>query len=133
MTEKHEQIIRDYIEAYNNFDAESMAINMTDDIKFENRNGEEITMELSSKKDFILQAKEAAIIFCERHQTIKNITYNANQAEVEISYRGIIASDVMNTLKQGEAIELAGKSIFTFNEDNKITSLTDCSYTHDDI
>lgn len=133
MAEKYEQVIKDYIEAYNNFDAEGMAKNMTDDIQFENRNGEEITMELSSKEDFILQAKEAAIIFCERHQAIINITYNDNQAEVEISYRGTIASDIMNTLKKGDTIELVGKSIFTFNKEGKIISLHDCSFNNDDI
>ncbi len=127
MKNNYEKIIRDYITAYNNFDVNGMTKDMADNIEFINVTSEEITLELNTKEDFILQAEEATHIFKEREQTILNIYIEGNTAEVELNYRGVIGKDVMESLKTDDIIEVKGKSFFTFNEAGKISSLKDIS------
>jgi hypothetical protein len=49
-----------------------------------------------------------------------------NEAQVQISYRGIIAQDLPNGWKAGDKLEMAGQSVFRF-QDGKISSITDIS------
>jgi hypothetical protein len=125
MTDR-EKIIKNYIEAYNQFDIDKMVADFDDDIVFENIQNGETNMSLNGLTEFRQQAEQAKTYFTERMQSIKSLNHFDNHSEIEIGYRAILAMDFPNGLKKGQELNLLGKSIFEFQE-KKIIRLTDIS------
>lgn len=121
-----EEIIRQYVKAYNIFDIESMLKNLHPDIEFINISNGEIDLRLIGIDQFRVQAEKAKSIFSKRHQEITSLSGRPDSVEVEINYRGTFAIDLSDQIKQGDYIELKGKSVFKF-KDEKIIQLTDMS------
>lgn len=121
-----EEIIKNYISAYNSFDLEGMCIHLHPEIEFINIDKGETNLTLNGIDAFKTQAKQAAAIFKVRHQEIIAIVYGDNHVEVDIHYSGIVAVTLPNGLKDGDEIELKGKSIFQFH-DGLIMKLVDMS------
>lgn len=114
-----------YITAYNNMNADSMAIDFAEDVVFLNITNGEKTMELQGIEEFKKQAIEALSYFNEREQSIVSITHTQSSTEIVINYKAIAAMDFPNGLKKGVEIKLKGKSVFEFSADGKISRLTD--------
>ena len=121
-----EKIIRDYIDAYNNFDIDKMVADFDENIVFENLSNGEINMSLTGLTSFKEQADQAKHYFSTRLQTIKSFKHENEQTEVAIEYYAVLALDFPNGLKKGDELKLQGKSIFKF-ADGKIINLTDIS------
>jgi hypothetical protein len=121
-----EQIINNYIEAYNRFDVEGMVIDFDTSIKFQNITNGTTDMVLDGLEAFKKQAYLAKNLFSERKQTIKSFKHQTDQTEIDIDYRGVLASDLPNGLKKGAVLNLTGRSIFKFLN-NKIVELIDIS------
>ena len=121
-----EDIILQYIDAYNQFQIEKMVRDFDEMIVFENISNGVTNMSLTGIKAFKEQAELAKDYFSERKQTVKSITHRKDESEVDIDYYAVLAIDLPNGLKKGEALNLQGKSIFKF-ADNKIIVLTDIS------
>ncbi len=121
-----DKIIRDYINAYNNFDIEKMLTNIDVQIKFENISDGTTNMTLTDLNSFRKQAEQAKDLFTTRRQTIKSWTHQENSIEIQIEYDAVLAIDLPNGLKKGDNLNLRGKSIFKFSGD-KIIELTDIS------
>ncbi len=120
-----EQIIRNYIGAYNAKDVNAMLENLADELVFENSSNGEITMRLEGLDAFRQQAEQAKALFTERKQTITGFQHNDNnQTEIAISYKATLATDLSNGMKKGDVLELSGKSVFTFSG-NKVVKLED--------
>lgn len=125
MNEK-ETIINNYVEAYNNFDIESMIADFSNDIVFENISNGETNLSIRGIDSFLKQAETAVKYFSKRTQTIRSIKHDDNKTEIEIGYDAVAAIDLPNGIKKGSVISLSGRSVFEF-EGNKITKLTDIS------
>jgi hypothetical protein len=123
---EREKIIKDYINAYNNFDIEKMLIHLDEQIKFENISNGVTNMTLTDLDSFRKQAEQAKDLFITRRQTIKSWTHQDNVTEIQIEYDAVLAIDLPNGLKKGDNLNLEGKSIFKFSGD-KIIELTDMS------
>lgn len=121
-----ENIIQNYIRAYNQFDIDNMFVDFDDRIVFENIQNGVATMSLNGLKALKEQAEQATSYFTERTQSVKSFNHHVNSCEVEIAYHAILALDFPNGLKKGQELSLSGKSIFEF-EDGKIIRLTDVS------
>ena len=121
-----EQMIRDYVDGYNNFDIEKMTANLDKHVRFKNISGGETNMSLDGLESFRAQAEEAKKLFSLRKQTIKQFAHKDDRTEVEIDYHAVLAMDQPNGLKKGDELNLEGKSIFQFSGD-KIISITDVS------
>lgn len=121
-----ETIINNYVEAYNNFDIESMIADFSNDMVFENISNGETNLSIRGIDSFLKQAETAVKYFSKRTQTIKSIKHNDNKTEIEIGYHAVAAIDLPNGIKKGSVISLSGRSVFEF-EGNKITKLTDIS------
>ena len=119
-------IIRKYIDSYNSFDIANMLADFDDNIIFENIQNGETNMSLVGLTAFKQQAEQAKAYFSERTQTIESFNHIDNRTEIEIGYSAILAMDLPNGLKQGQVLNLSGKSIFEFDGD-KIIRLTDIS------
>ena len=122
-----EQIIKDYIEAYNAFDTEKMIRSFDEEILFENVQNGKVNLSISGLETFKQQADQAKNYFEKRQQTIKSVKHVKNVSEVEIDYYAVLAMDFPNGMKKGEELKLQGKSVFEFNDNNKITKLIDQS------
>ena len=123
---EREKIIKDYINAYNNFDIEKMLTHLDEHVKFENISNGATNMTLTDLNSFREQAEQAKKIFTTRKQTIRSWTHQDNLIEIEIEYNAVLAIDLPNGLKKGDNLNLEGKSIFKFSGD-KIIELTDIS------
>lgn len=123
---QREQIIRNYINAYNNFDIDGMVANFDDAIKFENISNGNVIITIAGLNDFKKKAEQAKHLFTKRKQTIKRFTHHHDYTEIEIDYNAVLAIDLSKALKTGDELNLERKSIFKFSE-NKIIELTDVS------
>lgn len=123
---KKRQIIGNYVKAYNTFQVEEMVKNLHPGIVFENISNGTTTFRVEGAQGFRQQAEAAVAYFSEREQKIKAIRFNGDVAEVEIDYKGVVATDLPNGVKAGEKLSLSGKSIFYF-EGDKIVKLQDIS------
>lgn len=125
---KEEKIIREYLDAYNNFNIEKMLENLDENVVFENISNGVSNMILKNKKEFKAQAVQAASLFSERRQSIASISHKESLYEVTLHYYAKLATDLPNGLKRSETLNLQGKSLFKFS-DNSIVSITDISQT----
>ncbi|MBC7695756.1 MAG: nuclear transport factor 2 family protein [Burkholderiales bacterium] len=122
---ERKKIIKDYINAYNNFDIEKMLKHLDEQLKFENISEGVTNMTMTDLHSFRKQAEQATKLFTTRKQTIKSWTHQDNLIEIEIEYNAVLAID-FNGLKKGDNINLEGKSIFKFSG-HKIIELIDIS------
>ena len=125
MTDKV-NIIKNYIDGYNQFDIEKMVMDFDDNNVFENLQNNEINLSLKGLTAFKEQAEIAKTYFAKRTQTVKSFRHFDNSTEIEIDYTAILAMDLPNGLKKGQELTLSGKSVFEF-ENNKVIKLTDIS------
>jgi ketosteroid isomerase-like protein len=124
--EQMQSIVEDYIKAYNEFDVEGMTKHLHPDVSFRNTADGEVTHAIIGIEGFRLQAREAAQYFSAREQKITDIQFDGDKAEVNVDYTGVLAVDLPNGLREGDKLELKGKSIFTF-EDGQIIQIEDFS------
>jgi len=123
---QREQIINNYVAAYNNFDIDSMLIHLDEDILFNNVSEGKINMTLEGITAFKAQAEKAKSMFSERQQQIIQFKHEDHQTEIDIEYHATLAVDLSDELKKGNKLELKGKSIFKFSQ-KKIIAITDVS------
>ncbi|MBC7921717.1 MAG: nuclear transport factor 2 family protein [Ferruginibacter sp.] len=118
--------IEEYIRAYNAFDVSGMVATLHPAIEFTNIAQGEVTLTTQGLDAFQAQAQRATQFFKQRQQTITDIQFAHQRAEVGIDYRGVVAVDLPNGMKTGDTLELKGRSIFRF-ENNQIISIEDIS------
>ncbi|MFN8358238.1 MAG: nuclear transport factor 2 family protein [Spirosomataceae bacterium] len=123
---EQEEIIRHYLDGYNQFDISKMVADLDEHIVFRNSSNGEITLELQGLEAFRQQAEQATAYFLSRTQTITALVCQENRVEVQINYHAVLAIDLPNGLKKGDELSLQGISIFEF-AGNKICKLTDIS------
>ena len=124
--ETRKKIVESYVRAYNNFDIENMLKDMDEGVIFRNISGGAVNLTTNGIEELRKQAEYAKELFSEREQKITGLKFGENEVEVEIVYSGTLAADLPNGLKQGDKIELNGKSIFRF-AGNKIIEIEDIS------
>lgn len=118
--------VENFIEAYNNFDIETMTGMLHRDIIFENYT--------QGKKDFAVRgipefrglAEKSRAVFKERRQEILNINFINDQAEAEIIFEGVFSADTPDGMGTGDTLKLHGTSVYRF-KDGLIIYLADYS------
>ncbi len=115
-----------YIDAYNNFDIDTMMEVLAKDIRFENIAGGEVNGKTSGKAEFEILARQSARLFASRKQMVKKMKVEGDRAFVEIEFEGVLAQDFPNGLKAGETLALKGTSEFGFTN-GFISSIVDKS------
>ena len=124
--ENEQEKIENYVRTYNNFETEGMLQDLHEEVKFQNISGGEVNRTTSGIEAFKDQAEQAKQYFKKRELTIKRLHFNGDQAEAEIEFKGVLATDFPGGLKAGDTLSLQGKSVFKFR-DNKIIEITDIS------
>lgn len=126
MREQQQSIIEQYVNAYNNFDIDGMTRDLDENIVFENISNGQVDLRTGGIEAFRQQAASAKQYFQEREQRISSWEFESGSITVEIDYRAVLAIDLPNGLKAGDALELKGWSTFKF-EGDKIIHLIDIS------
>jgi hypothetical protein len=121
-----EDVVRNYIAAYNDFDVNKMLLDLDEAVQFENISNGVVDMKLVGLAAFKEQAAQATKLFSKRTQTIKSITHRGDETEIEIDYHAVLAVDLANGLRKGDELNLQGRSIFKFSGD-KIVAISDIS------
>jgi hypothetical protein len=121
-----EQSVKQYIHAYNEFDIDSMLVKLHPSIVFKNISHGEVDLITVGLEAFKVQAQKAATYFLHREQLISDLKIEDQLAEVAIDYKAILAIDLPNGMKQGETLQLKGRSVFRF-ENDLIISIEDYS------
>ncbi|QJB30957.1 nuclear transport factor 2 family protein [Chitinophaga oryzae] len=124
---QRENIIKAYVEAYNNKDVDGMLHDMAEGVVFENVSGGTVTLSIKGRNDLRAQAEQVLPVFTERRQTIRAFRHEGDQAAIDIDYHAVVAIDLPNGLKKGDTLALTGQSVFTFSAEGKIVKLTDIS------
>ncbi|MFZ4262499.1 hypothetical protein ACFRAE_10660 [Sphingobacterium sp. HJSM2_6] len=124
---QREQIILNYINAYNLFDVDRMVKDFDEAILFENVRNKIRTDSLQGLEAFKEQAIEAKNYFSQRTQTILKMAHFEQNSIIDITYHAVLAIDFSDDLKAGYVVELQGQSIFEFTEAFKIKKLIDLS------
>lgn len=122
-----QQIIKDYIQGYNDFNIDQMLKDLDPKITFKDIQDNRTVINLQGKSAFEKQAYCSGDYFSSRKQTIESIHKDSKKIyTLEITFEAVLKTDLPNGLKKGQQITLKGKSIFEFKND-KIISLTDIS------
>lgn len=121
-----ESLIRNYLNAYNSLDVDGMTKLLHENIEFRNISNGVVDTETKGIDKFRALAEQSVKVFMQRHQTIKQITINDDQAEIEVDYEATLATDLPNGLKAGDTIKLKGKSVFRM-KDEKLILIEDYS------
>ena len=119
-------LIERYLIAYNAFDVDGMLSTLSNDVRFENYSGNQLTAEANGIDEFRMLAERAKSIFSEREQRITDLEFGHDSAIASIAYRGKLAADIPNGPPAGTVLDLQGKSEFSFNQ-GKITKIADRS------
>lgn len=119
-----QKVIEHYIQAYNQFDIEGMLMDLHEDVVFENISEGILTLRTEGIDEFHTQAEKAMNYFNQREQVIKNWDIQLDKVVIDIEYKATLATDLPNGMKQGDILQIFGKSEFVFEED-KIIRIVD--------
>ncbi|GAA4055551.1 hypothetical protein GCM10022409_48490 [Hymenobacter glaciei] len=119
-----QQLIQEYIEAYNRFDVAGMLAPLHENVVFRNVSNGEVNLTTTGKDNFRRQAEQATQYFSEREQRVTNWQVNDQRVEVAIDYTAVAAIEFPNGLKPGNALQMQGKSVFEI-ENGQIISIED--------
>jgi len=112
-----EALVNKYIEAYNGFDVPGMLACLQPDVQFEHSTNGDVTVRLASKDAFESQAIRAAAWFAERTQRITAFRWLGEQAEADIDYHAVTATDLPNGVKANTTLSFSGRSRFSFRDE----------------
>jgi steroid delta-isomerase-like uncharacterized protein len=123
---RQRELIDRYINAYNAFDIEGMLALVSQDVRFENYSGDQLTASANGVDEFRHLAERAKSVFSEREQRVTLLEVNQDFAVAEIAFRGRLAADIPGGPVAGTVLELQGNSQFSFR-DGRITKIVDRS------
>lgn len=126
ISKETKEIIDNYVEAYNSFDVVGIVKLLHKDILFRNFSNGEINTETRGVQDFRELAEKSSKIFSSRRLAIIDYSAVDDKVEAQIDYEGILAVDLPNGLKNGDSMQLKGKSVFRI-EEGKIALIEDYS------
>src|SRR5438105_2850563 len=118
MTEAEQlDVIARYAAAYNRFDVDAMLALVTDDVRFENVSGGQVTASASGRAELRALAEWAAGAFSEREQRVTGVAFRDGVAVASVAYRGVLATAVPGLGPPGTVLQLVGESEFGFSGD----------------
>jgi len=119
-------LIDRYLAAYNAFDVDGMLSLLSQDVRFENYSGDQLTAATSGIDEFRKLAEQSRSLFSEREQRIAGLEFGHDSAIAVIAYRGKLAADIPDGPSAGTVLDLQGESEFSFGN-GQITRIVDRS------
>lgn len=112
-----EALVERYLDAYNSLDVPGMLACLHPNVQFEHSTNGEVTVRLDGKAAFEAQATRVAAWFMERTQHITAFRWQNEQAEADIDYFAITATELPNGIKPGAVLNFSGHSRFSFRDE----------------
>lgn len=122
--QRQQEMVENYIQAYNTFDIKGILRDLHDEVWFENVSEGVVNLTTHGIEEFTKQAESAKKLFDKREQRIISIQSTEHTVEVQIDYTGTLATDLPGGLKKGDTINMNGKSTFVFKA-GKISHIKD--------
>ncbi|WP_273084827.1 nuclear transport factor 2 family protein [Stenotrophomonas nitritireducens] len=119
-------LIDRYLAAYNAFDVDGMLSLLSQDVRFENYSGNQLTAATSGIDEFRNLAEQSRSLFSEREQRIAGLEFGHDSAIAVIAYRGKLAADIPDGPSASTVLDLQGESEFSFGN-GQITRIVDRS------
>lgn len=119
-------VVAAYVDAYNLMDVDAMLSCLSDDVHFRNFTGPDLTAEAKGIAEFEAMARAGVRAFQQRRQTVRHAVTVAETTVVEIDYAAVVAMDLPNGWKAGQALSFGGASCFRVL-DGRIVALDDQS------
>ncbi|MCE7031432.1 nuclear transport factor 2 family protein [Lysobacter sp. GX 14042] len=119
-------LIDRYLVAYNSFDIDGMLSLVSQDMRFENYSGDQLTAATSGIDELRQLAEQSRSLFSERQQRVTGLEFGRDFAAATIAFRGRLAADIPDGPSAGILLDLQGKSEFWFG-DGQITKIVDRS------
>ena len=121
-----QDLVDQYLTAYNAFDTEGMLAPLSPSVRFENYSGGALTAVADGIDQFRKLADHAKTLFSEREQRITALQFNDGAVIAQIAYRGRLAVDIPGGPAAGTVLDLNGQSEFFFDGE-KISRIVDRS------
>jgi hypothetical protein len=119
-------LIDRYIDAYNRKDIAAMLLTVHADVEFNNISNGVVNAHTAGVAELKALAEQSVSLFSERHQDIVAFDNTENSAAASIKFRAVVANDLPNGLKEGQLLEMEGRSEFEFL-DGLISKIDDIS------
>jgi hypothetical protein len=107
-------LIARYLAAYNAFDIEAMLAQLDPAVRFENYSNGQLSAETSGIDAFRQLAEQSKGLFSEREQRVTGLALDGETVVADIAWRGVLAADVPDGPRAGTALEMSGRSEFSF-------------------
>ena len=117
-------VIRRYIDAYNNANVRVMLDCLTDDVVFQNISKGKVSLNIKSKRKFESFAKMGVEAFTSRQQTVVEAVTRGNTIIAKIDYEAIVANNLPNGWRAGQVVKFPGVSTFVI-EGEKLAKIVD--------
>jgi len=125
-SDSQKEIIEGFIAAYNSLDVEAMLKFVHPDVVFKNVAGDEVNAIATGIDEFRDLAERSKSLCSARCEKIFGFESVGDTATIDVCFEAVLAADLPNGLKAGEAIILKGRSEFEFL-DGKLYRITDYS------
>ena len=112
-----QDLVDQYLTAYNAFDIEGMLALLSPSVRFENYSGGALTAMADGIDEFRKLAEHAKTLFAEREQRLTALQLNDGVLTAQIAYRGRLAADIPGGPAAGTVLDLNGESEFHFQGD----------------
>ena len=120
-------LVERYIDAYNQKDVAAMLALVHPQVKFQNISCGEVNASTHGIAELEALARQSLALFSERRQTLQTFALQGPVAMVTVAFHAVVAADLPALgLKQGDVMDLAGRSEFEFR-DGLISKITDIS------
>ena len=115
-----------YIDAYNRMDVDGMLLAVHPEVEFRNIAGGVVNASANGVAELKALAEQSVTLFSERRQEILTFEAIGTRAAAAIAFHAILAADLPGGIKQGQAIDISGRTEFEFR-DAAISKITDIS------
>ena len=115
-----------YIDAYNHKNVDDMLATVHPQVEFKNISAGAVNASTNGVAELRALAEQSLSLFSERHQKIESFEIQGSVGVATIAFRAVVATDLPNGLKEGQVLNLSGRSEFEF-QDGAIVKITDIS------
>lgn len=119
-------LVDHYIDAYNRKDVDDMLTGLHPQVEFKNISAGVVNASTHGVAELRGLAQQSLSLFSQRQQKIETFEIQGSVAIATIAFHAVVAADLPNGLKQGQILNLSGRSEFEF-QDGAISKITDIS------
>lgn len=119
-------VVERYLAAYAALDVDAMLSTVTEDVVFENLSNASPPLKTEGKVQLEALARQSVTLFSARKQTVIEAVVDGDRVALRVSFEAVVAQDLPNGWKRGQALELIGASFIELRAE-RISRIVDLS------